>query len=147
MYEVIMAGTNGTSHAQVAVDHAAHLASLCGARLYVAMVTVPESAEPIGLIHLPVQRSFTANTAWRGEADRVLRGEATRLARLNIEVETVHLSGDPVEALRAAAQQYSADLLVVGQGNSHGQWGTRHRSVSERLVPGAPCTLTVVHDK
>ncbi len=73
------------------------------------------------------------------EEARVLRSQHPGLT-----VETVVLSGSPVEALIAHAEQTNVDAIAIG---SHGRTGFAHAflgSVAERVVQKANCPVFVI---
>ena len=52
--------------------------------------------------------------------------------------------GDPVEQIRRAADELSADLIVMPTEGRKGILGTLRGSVTERVLRGAPCPLLAV---
>jgi nucleotide-binding universal stress UspA family protein len=112
---VVLVGTDGSAPAAAAVQQAAHLALAFGARLVVAGSD-------------RAQVTAGVDTARRiGVAD----------------VASRTLVGEPADALRAAAEDDRAELLVIG---AHGTAG-RPRTlggVANEVSHHAPCDLLIV---
>jgi len=58
--------------------------------------------------------------------------------------QKVQREGDPVEQIRQAAKEFSADLIVMATEGRKGIFGMLHGSVTEKVLRGAPCPLLAV---
>ena len=114
-YRVVLVGTDGSVPAVAAVDQAARLALAFGARLVVA----------------------------GSDAADVRAGVDTAVRLGVVDVAPRTLTGEPADALRAAAEDDGAELLVVGAR------GATHRPhalgrVANEVSHHAPCDLLIV---
>jgi nucleotide-binding universal stress UspA family protein len=140
MVKTVLVGTDGSEHAGRATAMAADLARRYGASLVV--VTVVEPA------YLPPEAALMADrieTARREEAERLVRGEAAKLATAGVDVRGEVLFGAPAEEMVRAAGALGADLVVVG---SRGRGAVARMllgSVSDRLVRQSHQPVLVVH--
>ncbi len=78
------------------------------------------------------------------DAERLTRAAAERVAAPSITVETDVREGDPRTAILDAADDWNADLIVVG---SHGRTGLERLvmgSVAQSVVAHARCSVQVV---
>jgi len=114
-YRVVLVGTDGSPPAVAAVDQAARLALAFGARLVVA------GSDAVDV------RAGVDTAARLGVADVVPRT----------------LTGEPADALRAAAEDDGAELLVVGAHGATGRPRTLGR-VANEVSHHAPCDLLIV---
>lgn len=114
-YRVVLVGTDGSAAADAAVQQAARLALAFTARLVVA----------------------------GSDAGHVRAGVDTALRLGVTDVASRTLTGDPAEALRAAAEEAGAELLVVG---AHGATGPPRAigRVANEVSHHAPCDLLIV---
>lgn len=120
MYQRILVGTDGSPTAAKAVDRAVELARSTGAELTV----------------------FSAGRA--DEAERIVAGEAERLAASGVPVATRTAEGSAVDALIDAAHD-GFDVLVVGNRGMQGITRLlRPGSVPNKLSHRLPCTMLVV---
>lgn len=114
-YRVVLVGTDGSASAVAAVHQAARLALAFGARLVVA----------------------------GSDSAQVQAGVDTAL-RIGVpDVGSRTLTGEPADALRAAAEDDRAELLVVGVHGTTGRPRTLGR-VANEMSHHAPCDLLIV---
>ncbi|HYN99515.1 MAG TPA: universal stress protein [Actinomycetota bacterium] len=124
-YRTIVAGTDGSATAGRAVDKAARLAKITGARL-VLVSAVPAEA--------PSDE----------EAQRVLREAQASVRRRGVKAEILSPEGRPGDVLPQVAASTAADLIVVG---SVGMGKVRRFSlggVAEQAAHNAPCDVLIV---
>jgi nucleotide-binding universal stress UspA family protein len=145
MYKSIVVGTDGSTTASVAVDHAALLAKSVGATLHVIHAYKPMSSmmpmdpsvtqpDPV-----PIQRGLVEH------AESVCAQAAERARAAGVETVThISSSGDPADALVALAEDVSADLIVVGNKGMSGARRFITGSVPNRVAHHCPCHLLVV---
>ncbi len=82
--------------------------------------------------------------ALREQAKDLVTKAAERLRGANLKVSTVLTEGDPKTLIIDAANEWNADLIVVG---SHGRKGLNRflmGSVSEAVVRHAHCSVEVI---
>lgn len=126
----IVAGTDGSDRAELAVDKAGELAKALGAPVYVVCV-------PGALV--------AAQWPARVSAQEVVAKSAERLRSRGINVET-HLpkdEGDPALALVDLAERQDAQMVVVG---NRGMTGIRRLfgSFPNRVTHGARCGVLII---
>ncbi len=143
----ILAPTDFSDHAAVAVRYACGLAERLGAELHllnvIAEVVVPPGPDPMLVPTLPPE--YYRET--EGEA-------ATTLARLldpswgtPTRVERAVRWGEAVEEIDRYAAAQQIDLLVIA---THGRSGLLHvllGSVAERLVRESPCPVLTIRSR
>ena len=81
------------------------------------------------------------------QADQLVKNVAERLRKTGLMVETQVSNGDPRSIIVDQAEEWSADLVVVG---SHGYTGLKRLllgSVAQSVVSHAPCSVEVVRKK
>lgn len=81
------------------------------------------------------------------QATEVVIGVAETLRAAGLEVETAVREGDPRSVIADQAEEWSADLIVMG---SHGYAGLKRLllgSVAQHVVSHAPCSVEVVRSK
>jgi nucleotide-binding universal stress UspA family protein len=145
-YKSIVVGTDGSATAERAVAQAASFAADEGARLVIVSayqtsggVTSGIEAErvPSDIRHSLTDRAQTEELAERGRAIARERGVG--------KVVVQALEGDPARALLEAAEDFDADLIVVG---SKGLTSHAHfilGSVASSVAHHAPCDVLVAH--
>jgi nucleotide-binding universal stress UspA family protein len=114
-YRVVLVGTDGSAPAIAAIDQAARIALAFGARLVVA-----------------------------GSDDAQVRAGVAGAESLGVvDVASRTLTGEPADALRAAAEADGAELLVVGAQGTTRPPHTLGR-VANAVSHLAPCDLLIV---
>ena len=134
----VLLATDGSDDAQAAA------ACLAGFPLpedtTVHVVTV--AALTPSSLDISTVRDFTASL--RHEAHAVANAAAAVLAKRFRTVEALVLEGDPREQLVRAAEEWPADLIVVGARGLSGVTGWLVGSVSLAMARHAPCPVLVV---
>jgi nucleotide-binding universal stress UspA family protein len=141
MFKSIVVGTNGTETADKAVSRVVELAKLTGAALHVVSAYEPAPAH-VGGSRPPAEAAEWAVTP-HFKVDAVL-DRATDIARADgIDVEVHGPKGDAASALLSAAEEYDADLIVLG---SKGMQGARRvlGSVPNTVSHRASCDVLIV---
>lgn len=134
MYETILVGTDGSDHAQRALEHAVELANATDATLHVVTV-VDTQSNPM---KFGVAEIAELN---RAKTDLV---EEISGADGDIAVEGKIRRGEPHELLLEVADEIDADLIVVGQSKTSNLQAAIFGSTTERLTRETRVPLTVV---
>lgn len=96
------------------------------------------------LAHAIHSHTRDATAILRADAETYLDEVARSLATRGLEVRTLVVEGEPAEAIRDAAAESGADLIVMG---SHGHSQVRHfllGSVTEAVIRGSGIPVLVV---
>lgn len=122
----IVVGYNQSEASERALDRAAELARLFGAKLLVTSV-------------VPVLIGGDS------EDGRVPEEVRERVAKLGVEAELVDAVGDPAEAIVEVADRNGADMIVVGTREPSLIERQLGHSVSEAVQRRARCDVLIVH--
>ncbi|HYZ28946.1 MAG TPA: universal stress protein [Thermoleophilaceae bacterium] len=140
MNQVIVVGTDGSPTAEVAVQRAATLAKLTGARVELVSGYRDDYSLAAGTAMYVGDLSGEA----RSWANRCLEATATKLRADGLEVETHCVGGDPADALIDIAEATSAGLIVVGSKGMRGGRRFLLGSVPNKVSHHAPCSVMIV---
>jgi len=139
----VLAATDGSPQAQLAVRTAVDLASRTGAELHIVHV-----GELAAMYHPEMRGYAYRHEASQEEARRLLDEESDRLRSAGANVTKTHLRmGRADVEMIELAEELDADVLVVG---SRGLGGFRRLlvgSVSDSVVHHAHCPVLVVREK
>lgn len=140
-YNTIVVGTDGSKSSMLAVERAAELATAFNAKLVIGCAYYESEAD--------------VSTALRQDSNTIL-GDAT--ARENLaqaaehaqatgaqNVETTVRPGTPVEALMTIVNDFSAELLVVGNRGINSLTGRLLGSVPADVARQSDCDVMIVH--
>ncbi|MGZ6826248.1 MAG: universal stress protein [Mycobacteriales bacterium] len=144
-YATVLVGTDGSESSFRAVDRAAAVARDAGATLLLLTAYHPMSAREIedakralGEESYKVSGSTPAEDVLRDAADRAQ-------ASGTVNVETLAVEGDPVEALVSTVEKHKVDLLVVGNRGLNSLAGRLLGSVPAAIMHKAACDVLIVH--
>ena len=140
MNDVIVVGTDGSDTADVAVQRAAALAKLTGARIEL----VSGYREDYSLVAGTGMYVGDLSGDARKAADGCLESTATRLRAEGLEVETHCMGGDPADALIGVAEATEASMIVVGSKGMHGGRRFLLGNVPNKVSHHAPCSVMIV---
>jgi|SRR3954468_14722244 nucleotide-binding universal stress UspA family protein len=140
MNDVIVVGTDGSDTADVAVQRAAALAKLTGARVELVSGYREDYALVAGTGMYVGDLSGDA----RKSANGCLDAAAARLRADGLEVETHCMGGDPADALIDVAEATDATLIVVGSKGMHGGRRFMLGNVPNKVSHHAPCSVMIV---
>jgi nucleotide-binding universal stress UspA family protein len=140
MNEVIVVGTDGSATAAVAVERAAALAKLTGAKVELVSGYREDNAMAMGAGMYPGDLTEEARKA----ADGCLETTAAQLRALGLDVETHCMRGDPAQGLIDVAETTGADLIVVGSKGMHGGRRFLLGNVPNKVSHHAPCSVMIV---
>jgi nucleotide-binding universal stress UspA family protein len=140
MNDVIVVGTDGSETADVAVQRAAALAKMTGARVEL----VSGFREDYSLVAGTGMYVGDLAGDARKAADGCLESTAQRLRSEGIEVETHCMGGDPADAIIDIAEATDAGLIVVGSKGMRGGKRFLLGSVPNKISHHAPCSVMIV---
>lgn len=140
MNEVIVVGTDGSDTADVAVQRAAALAKLTGARVELVSGYREDFSLVAGTGMYAGDLAGDARTAATG----CLESTAMKLRADGIEVETHCMGGDPADALIDIAEATNAGLIVVGSKGMRGGKRFMLGNVPNKVSHHAPCSVMIV---
>lgn len=149
MIKKILVATDGSDHANRALDLAADLAASCGAEVIVLHVMrragsgrVPEELEALARIeHVEV----TERDMLQGVAHAIVESASARLRKAGASrIATRILLGDPAPAVVQAAQEAGADLVVIGRRGLGALGGALLGSVSLKVIQLAEAPVVTV---
>jgi nucleotide-binding universal stress UspA family protein len=144
MFKNIVVGTDGSPTASEAVEQAILLAATHGAQLHVVAayrVTTMAMAAPEAMaagVAVQVQAEQSEGT------ERLLKEAESHAKASGVEVSTHAIGGEPADAIIDVADEYDADLIVVG---NRGMAGARRfllGSVPNRVSHHAGCSVMIV---
>jgi nucleotide-binding universal stress UspA family protein len=81
------------------------------------------------------------------QAQQLVTGVTETLRASGLVVETAVINGDPRSVIVDQAEEWSADLIVVGSRGSTGLKRFLLGSVAQSVVSHAPCSVAVVREK
>ena len=140
MNDVIVVGTDGSDTADVAVQRAAALAKLTGARIEL----VSGYREDYSLVAGTGMYVGDLSGDARKAADGCLESTAMRLRADGLEVETHCMGGDPADALIGIAEATDASMIVVGSKGMHGGRRFLLGNVPNKVSHHAPCSVLII---
>jgi nucleotide-binding universal stress UspA family protein len=140
-YQRVLVGTDGSETSYRAVDRAAAIARGSGAQLVIVSAYRPltqreqqDAAQQLGAEAYKVVGAHPA--------EDVLREAAARVK--DVDVDTIAVEGDPVDALVRTAVDRKADLLVVGNRGLNSLTGRLLGSVPSVVTHRAQCDVLIV---
>jgi nucleotide-binding universal stress UspA family protein len=141
MFKSIVVGTDGSETADIALGRAVELARLTEARLHVVSAYEPAAARVAGAQAVPEAAQWTIGPDFK--VDSVLERAEGRVRGTGVEIESHAPKGDAADAIIAVAEEYDADLIVLG---SRGMKGARRilGSVPNKVSHHAPCDVLIV---
>jgi nucleotide-binding universal stress UspA family protein len=140
MAESIVVGTDGSKHAERALDEAIAIAARDGAALHI-VTAFPDPA----VIREKITSGATAMSINLSEvADQVLARAAEHAQGKGVRAETHARESDPAEAIIEVASAQNADLIVVGSRGLSGVQRILLGSVSSKVSEHASCSVMIV---
>jgi nucleotide-binding universal stress UspA family protein len=145
MYHRIVVGTDGSVTADRAVDAAGGIARLTGGSVHIVTAYRPVRAAAV-----VAGAAGAVTPTWFGEEERqaaedMVENAAGRLKDRGVAAVGVARLGDPADVLLATAEEFEADLLVVGNRGTTGVRRYLLGSVADRVVHHASCTVHIAH--
>jgi nucleotide-binding universal stress UspA family protein len=139
MFKSIVAGTDGSETAGIALRRAIELAALTGGTLHVVSAYEPAPARVGG--RSPEAAEWNVGSDFK--VDAVLQEARDEARARDVTIEVHAPKGDAADALITAAKELDADLIVLG---SRGMQGARRvlGSVPNKVSHHAPCDVLIV---
>ena len=148
----ILIATDGSSFGQAAVDFTENIISRPDeTKVKVVTVVEPYFLNEVETLIEETDELADLRNASAQQADSVGKTLATELkekfADSKIEVSNEVLGGAAARAIVEKAEEWDADLIVVGS-HGHGFWKRSWLgSVSDRIAHHAPCSVAIVRQK
>lgn len=139
-FDRILLATDGSRPAATAEAVAASLALASGGRVRVVHAWSLEAHERAGAMDLETRR----------EAEALTQAVVDRLRALGIDAEAEVDRADRdhiAEAIAAAADEFEAELIVVGSRGLSDWQSLRRHSVSHKLLTAVECPVLVVRER
>ncbi len=143
MYKTIVVGTDASSSARRALEHALELAALTGASLHVAVGYKPPSQAIIaGAPEAPLG-ALPTDEEVRGALERDIAAQLSETRHSDVDHEVHLVAGGGAHAVLEVAETVEADCVVVG---SQGMTGVGRvlGSVPNNVAHHAHCTVIIV---
>jgi nucleotide-binding universal stress UspA family protein len=139
----ILLAIDGSAPSQDAIDEVAHRPWPSPSSLRILSVTQPYTppATEVVLASATLEEIRQRQTQ---EVEQLTRQASERIAASGLSVDAEVREGDPRTAIVDAADEWQADLIVVG---SHGRTGLKRLvmgSVAQAVVSHAHCSVEVV---
>ena len=142
-YENVVVGSDGSATAELAVQSAAEVAAEHGARLVIVTAYTPSRNETARQSTVPEDIRWAVTDVNQAE-ERVRHGRQMAAAAGVTRTVTHAVAGSATDVLLAAAETFSADLIVLG---SKGLTRSTHAtlgSVAASVAHHAPCDVMIV---
>ena len=139
IYDKILVATDGSKNAEVAIDHAVHIAEACRATLHAIYVADIDAYEP---------GSRSSGTSIH-ELLRKKGVEAIKKVELEgelhkVRVKSAILEGNPAEQIIGYAKEKEIDLIVIGKLGKTGISRFMIGSVAERVARASPTPVLII---
>jgi nucleotide-binding universal stress UspA family protein len=145
MFATILAATDGSDTATVAVRDAVELARGLQARLLIVSAYEPISDERLREQRIEVPRALEWMVNPREDVLAMLLAAAQEARDLGVaEVETFARQGDAADAILDVAEEQRCDLIVVGNRGMTGAKRFLLGSVPNKVSHYAPCSVLIV---
>lgn len=142
MASSIVVGTDGSEHAERALDEAISISLRDGAALHI-VAAFPDPA----VIREQITSSAKTDSVNLAEvADSVLTRAARRAQDKGVTAQTHSRESDPATAILEVADAQNADLIVVGSRGLSGIQRFLLGSVSSKVSAHARCNVMIVRD-
>lgn len=146
--KTIVVGTDGSETASTAVDRAGRLAAADGARVVVVTAFLSDPEDPVIREGEQAPEDVMWQVGHRSAADAIANEARQMLRKLGAnDVVIQSVAGDPGETLLGAAEQFSAELIIVGSVGLTSASRFLLGSVASTVAHHAPCDVMIVHTK
>ena len=142
-YQRVLVGTDGSASSFRAVDRAAAIARDAGAQLLIVTAYKPASQRE-QLEAADQLKDAAYKVAGSAPAEDVLRDAVGRVGGDGLDIDTVAVQGEPVDALIKLAEERQVDLIVVGNRGMGSLTGRLLGSVPSVAAHRSPCDILIV---
>jgi nucleotide-binding universal stress UspA family protein len=143
-YRNVIVGTDGSATAELAVQHAAQLATAQQARLVIVTAYTPQGDAMAADARTPDELRWMLTD--RNQAEELARhGRELAKGEGATGVVVQSTAGEPVEVILDTAKDFDADLIVVGSKGLTSAARFVLGSVASSVSHHAPCDVLVVH--
>jgi nucleotide-binding universal stress UspA family protein len=143
-YRNVIVGTDGSATAELAVQHAAQLATTQQARLVIVTAYTPQGDPMAADARTPDELRWMLTD--RNQAEEHARhGRELAKGEGAAGVVVQSIAGEPVEVILDTAKDFDADLIVVGSKGLTSAARFVLGSVASSVSHHAPCDVLVVH--
>jgi nucleotide-binding universal stress UspA family protein len=144
-YQNVVVGTDGSETAETAVRHASQLAKDHNARLVIVTAYEPQDDALVRRTEgVPDDIRWTLTDRAQAEEKAIHGRELAQDAGLKGVVAQA-IPGSPPDVLLEAAQDFGADVIVVGSRGLTGAARFVLGSVASTVSHHAPCDVLIVH--
>lgn len=145
MFSTIVVGTDGSPDAENALQAASELARLNpDTKVHVVGAFQPISPTELRSIANSLPEEFKPLVHGTMQVESTMDAARSIMRLAGVEADYHEVNNHPTDAILNAADDYDADLIVVG---SRGEGATKrllHGSVSTNVLHNAPCAVLVV---
>jgi len=144
-YDRVLVGTDGSPSSMLAVERAGQVASASEAELIVVCAYDPVTARDATRLNLAVP-SLREHQIWgKAHAEETLEASRELVNTERVKaVRELAVEGEPADAILIAAEQVTADLIIVGNRGLNAISGHLLGSVPRDVANRAPCDVLVV---
>ncbi len=145
VYREIVVGTDGSTAALHALDHAIHVAAQETGRLHIVTAYRPLTPDEIYQHQrgLPPDRRAEVDGAYVVRS--MLSAAADRADEARVPSQTYARLGHPASVILDVAAEVNADLVVVGNQGAEGSKRFLLGGVPNKISHHCPCHLLIVH--
>jgi len=145
VFASIVAGTDGSSTAQMALRAAVDLAQQAGARLHIVSAYEAISEHRMRSDSLDVPQDVQWSVGPHADVLALLDQARLTAAGAGVgHIETFARQGDAADAILDVAEEQAADLIVVGNKGMTGAKRFLLGSVPNKVSHHAPCSVLIV---
>ncbi|TCP48599.1 nucleotide-binding universal stress UspA family protein [Tamaricihabitans halophyticus] len=146
MYHTVVVGTDGSDSSLHAVARAAELAGTAGATLVIACAYFPTDEREVAKARDELGDDVAYQVVGSNPAEDTVRRAAERArAHGATKIDTVAVSGKPVETLLKVVAKHEAELLVVGNRGLRSLAGRILGSVPSEAARRSRTDVLIVH--
>lgn len=148
----ILVPTDGSPHAELALEEAAALAAALGARVTLLTVSQGVQLEPSAILATPSYPpghfggdEYLSPT--KAEAWSILEAAAGVFFRRELSPGMEYRVGDPATAILEGAEAWDIDLIVMGARGRSAIARLLLGSVADRVIHHAPCSVLIARGR
>jgi nucleotide-binding universal stress UspA family protein len=143
-YKKILAGTDGSPTAKLALQAAARIAKTGGAEMIIVCVFDPPTQSQLHdqILSAPSDEHWRITGA--AAAEEIVDKAVSMIADVGVEAKGRIEVGDPAEMILSVAEEESCDLVVVGNKGMKGIKRFLLGSVPNRVSHHSPCDVMIV---